>query len=120
MINVSVPVTDGVAPRPFMLSPIRRFQAGLVVGDAALIAVAVLISHVARFGFTDAVLGVSSDRINAGYLGVSVIMGCLWLLLLRGLHRVCPLTWCNGKCPWWPGAAIADDPTNHYETRYPR
>lgn len=86
MINVSVPVTDGVAPRPFMLSPIRRFQAGLVVGDAALIAVAVLISHVARFGFTDAVLGVSSDRINAGYLGVSVIMGCLWLLLLRGLH----------------------------------
>ena len=44
----------------------------------------------------------------------------VWWQFLQVSARVCPLTWCNGKCPWWPGAAIADDPTNHYETRYPR
>lgn len=86
MIAESRPALNDDAAGRVRRGAVRHFQNVLWAGDVVIIGAAVLISHVARFGFTDAVLGVSSDRINAGYLGVSVIMGCLWLLLLRGLH----------------------------------
>lgn len=86
MISMSTPAMSAAAPRAHALSPMRKFQAGLVIGDTVVVASIVALGHVSRFGFSDPDLGVSSLPVSTGYVLVSVLIACAWLVTLRALH----------------------------------
>lgn len=86
MISMSTPAMSAAGPRARALSPMRKFQAGLVIGDTVVVTSVVALGHVSRFGFRDPDLGVSGLPLPTGYVLVSVLIACAWLVLLRALH----------------------------------
>lgn len=86
MISLSTPATNTAVPRAHAVTPMRKFQAGLFLGDVVVVALVVGLGHVSRFGFKDPALGVTGVALPTGYALVSVLIAVAWLVLLRGLH----------------------------------
>lgn len=86
MISLSTPVTNTAVPRAHAVTPMRKFQVGLFLGDVVVVALVVGLGHVSRFGFKDPALGVTGVALPTGYALVSVLIASAWLMLLRGLH----------------------------------
>lgn len=86
MISMSTPAYSAAGSPARALSPMRKFQLGLAAGDAFVVAGVVALGHVSRFGFNDPAVGSTGLPLTAGYVAVSILIACAWLILLRGLH----------------------------------
>lgn len=62
---------------------IREFQRSVAFGDLTIIAVAVVVTHLSKFGFTDPTVGGSPD---VSYVPLSILLGLVWWGMLLANH----------------------------------
>lgn len=71
-------------PRRLLKSgSIRQFQRSVAFGDLAIIAVAVVVTHLSKFGFTDPAVGGTPD---VSYVPLSILLALVWWGMLLANH----------------------------------
>lgn len=82
----AAPTADQASAPDGRVPTMRRFQRELAIGDAVVIVIAVVASHLLRFGLTDPELSAGHGVAQLNYLPVGVVLGVVWWCLLASLH----------------------------------